>query len=109
MTSFRFTSTNSYFATIGANNLWPRSRPCSALPPHVNPRPISGFVAQRTSRSPPMVNTTYCGVLKQPDKHKAIRDDGVAGYRQVVIGKRLLKTKPKINNADALGFANANG
>lgn len=56
-----------------------------------------------------MVNTTYCGVLKQPDKHKAIRDDGVAGSRQVVIGKRLLKTKPKINNADALGFANANG
>jgi len=43
------------------------------LPPDVNPHPISGFVAQRTSRNPPNVNTTYCGLLKQPDKRKLAR------------------------------------
>jgi hypothetical protein len=74
MTSSRCISTNSYFATIDADNLWPRSRPCSAVPPDVNPHPISGFVAQRTSRNPPNVNTTYCGLLKQPDKYKSANE-----------------------------------
>src|SRR5436190_20889686 len=64
---------------------WPRSKPCSASEPGINPRPTNRYVVRPIFLSRPRRADTYWGLLKLPDKQKLAGDWGGDSRRSGLI------------------------
>src|SRR5262249_3299519 len=70
----RLTSMSLYFDTIGVINPWPLFRPYSVLERDKSPRLTAAFEVLWIWLKLPIVDKhTYCGLLKQPYKHKTAK------------------------------------